>query len=665
MTTARIIFSMILCGLLQSTFAVEQPAMVKKVINGELKEAKASWWGFDPEDSTSALQNAINSRVPKLIVDNVGKTWITNKLTAVSNQEIVFEKGVVVEAKRGEFKSKTATLFTISGKENVTLRGGEGVILRMHRADYDNPELYEKAEWRHALAIFSSKNINIFGLTLALSGGDGIYLGVSKEGVTNENIHIKNVVCDQNYRQGISVISAKNLLIEDSIMKNTGGTPPAAGIDFEPNRPSEQLVNCVMRNCLTENNEGIGFDYYLPNLHADSVPASLRLENCISRGDRTSFSLTTANSEAEMLHGKFDIVHCRFEKARMNAIKIGRKPVNGLSVRFRDCVVVSPGVENKRMIPLVVTAVAGGKQAIGGVDFGNLTLLDDVDRPFLDYYDCFGIGGNITVKGTIVLQRQGRKETYKLTPEWMQKNFPQVLTENIPALSLEGKTFIPAEMSGVPAASLSYSLRSQGTLAVWAAAGEVVDLTLEYAQVGNYGGSFMKLKGLSPTGKNVKLDKIPFKETKTVRFTAAETGLYQMGLNIGSNRCVVLGSSKPVALSGVDKAIHFITAAGDFYFLVPAGTKRFGLLFYGDGTSEGIRATIFNAAGEQIWDQDEITRPKMFAYEKVTEKDEVWKVLLRKPTGIVCEDNYVDFRGIPPFFARDPRALLRVVPKKN
>ncbi|HPO38138.1 MAG TPA: hypothetical protein PL176_09030, partial [Kiritimatiellia bacterium] len=62
---------------------------VARVMDGTLKEARASWWGFDPQESTAALQAAIRSRVPRLIVDNMGAPWITDRLTGVSDQEIV------------------------------------------------------------------------------------------------------------------------------------------------------------------------------------------------------------------------------------------------------------------------------------------------------------------------------------------------------------------------------------------------------------------------------------------------------------------------------------------------------------------------------------------------------------------------------------------------
>ena len=64
---------------------------IAQVKAGTLKTANASWWGFDKDDATDCLQNAINSGVPKLIVDNTGSDWIINKpLTLVSNQEIDF-----------------------------------------------------------------------------------------------------------------------------------------------------------------------------------------------------------------------------------------------------------------------------------------------------------------------------------------------------------------------------------------------------------------------------------------------------------------------------------------------------------------------------------------------------------------------------------------------
>ena len=132
-------------GVTLATAQQADPAKVAQVAAGTLTEARVSWWGFNPADSTAFLQQAINSKVPKLIVDKMPSPWYTNKLTAVSNQEIIFEEGVELVALKGQFHGLTDALIRISRQENVTLRGlGKGATLRMHKADY-HTDAYKKS----------------------------------------------------------------------------------------------------------------------------------------------------------------------------------------------------------------------------------------------------------------------------------------------------------------------------------------------------------------------------------------------------------------------------------------------------------------------------------------------------------------------------------------
>ncbi len=641
-----------------------RPDLVAKVRAGRIKQAKASWWGFDPEDSTAILQAAIDSHVPKLIVDNPGKPWITRPLFAVSNQEILFEKGVVIEAKRGEFKGGNDSLFTIKEKHDVTLRG-YGATLRMHREDYANPKLYSKAEWRMVLNILSSKNINVYGLTLALSGGDGIYLGVSKPGVPPENVLIKDVICDRNYRQGISVISARHLRIENTIMRDTAGTPPAAGIDFEPNGPSEELVDCVMRNCVSERNHGCGYAFYLPNLHADSAPISIRLENCISRGgNSTDLAFTTGNTVEKAVHGDFTAVGCRFEHSRGVAIAINDKPVGGVRMQFRHCVIDSPAKDKPNLPPISIMTRAGARRSIGDIDFGDLLVIDPVDRPFLDFYDWLGGAGALSIRGTVTLRHGDRQQVIRITPEWMKKHFPPRNLVHIPPLSMAGKRLAPAVPNAAPAHRPSrFFLRNSGTLVFEARKGQPVSFTVRYAQVGHYAGRPLAPELTTPAGKTVRLPAVPFQKTATIRFQARADGLYRLRLEPGANRIGILAASCPFAVSGETGEIHFIGPAGDLYFLVPAGARRFGVLLHGEGRAEGVRATIFDPSGKQVWAKKCIILPEMFAPKRTPpRRDEVWRIRLQAPAGVTCEDNYLDLRGIPPFVSPDPRGLLKPVP---
>jgi len=65
------------------------------------------------------------------------------------------------------------------------------------------------------------------GLTLRDTGETASYVAGGGKLNHSRDIHIKDVVCDNNYRQGISVISVDGLLVEDSRFNNTWGTPPS------------------------------------------------------------------------------------------------------------------------------------------------------------------------------------------------------------------------------------------------------------------------------------------------------------------------------------------------------------------------------------------------------------------------------------------------------
>jgi hypothetical protein len=321
--------------------------MVARVVSGELQEAKASWWGFDAEDSTRFLQAAINSKVPRLIVDQQISAWITGPLELVGDQEIVFEDGVELLAKAGLFLGKGDTLLTASNKKNLKLVGlGKGAVLRMRKSDY-HAEPYQKSEHRHGISLKSVENITVENLSIVSSGGDGIYLGVATRGVPCKNVTIRKVVCDDNNRQGISVISADKLLVEDCVLKNTRGTPPAAGIDFEPNGPDEQLTDCVMRRCLVENNGGSGIQLYLIYIEESPTPISVRFEDCVVRGSVDAgfiFSVYTPyDIPDDQLKGSCEVIGCRFENNDYAGIIIDAKRAGLSTVVLKDTTVLNCG----------------------------------------------------------------------------------------------------------------------------------------------------------------------------------------------------------------------------------------------------------------------------------------------------------------------------------
>ena len=353
------------------------PEAVAEVLAGKRTEANAAWWGFDPEDSTEYLQAAINSGASRVIIPNMGQDWVVRPIFLRSNLELVFEPGVVVTAKKGEYHGTNDSVFTARDVENLVLRG-YGATIRMHKEDYMSPA-YRKAEWRMALNIRSSKNVQILGLTLKSTGGDGIYLG---RGSTpyNENIVIRDVIADDNYRQGISVITVKGLLIENSVFKNTGGTPPMAGIDFEPNNPDEKLEDIVIRNTVFENNEGAGILLAPQNLRSDAR-ISILMENILVRGNSYGVYISGGRTD-NYPGGEVIIRNCIIEYSQNNGIRV-IKEGDELKVTFENCVLHNVATGASTDLRVSAPVYLSAASSMGGVTFNNVAVFDEVERPVI------------------------------------------------------------------------------------------------------------------------------------------------------------------------------------------------------------------------------------------------------------------------------------------
>ena len=359
------------------------PQAVEEVLSGVRTSANTAWWGFDADDATECLQAAIDSGARRLVVPYMGTPWIVRPLTLRSGQDIEFEPGVLVLAKKGEFKGRGDSLFTAADQSDVVLRG-YGATLRMRKQDY-MAEPYEKAEWRMAIALRGCSRGRIEGLRLESSGGDGIYLGTTSAQPYCEDIVIRDVVCHDNHRQGISVISAVNLLIENCILSNTGGTAPRAGIDLEPNHSREKLVNCVIRNCIMEDNEGPGILAYLRPLSRESEPISVLFENCLVRGGDSEGMVVGAWKDDGPM-GLVEFRNCTAEDTGESCARVYDKSADVGRVRFVNCSWKNPFTRDDPP-PLekqaaVVVAAPRPQLATrpGGVEFVGCHVYDDVDR---------------------------------------------------------------------------------------------------------------------------------------------------------------------------------------------------------------------------------------------------------------------------------------------
>jgi len=120
-------------------------------------------------------------------------------------------------------------------------------------------------EWGMGINIISSSNISIYNPEITNCWGDGIYVsGISTK--ESESIFIKGGLLDNNRRNGISIISGKNINISNINISNTYGTLPMAGIDIEPNENGNTLEKINLNKITTFNNGDAGIAVILLNM---------------------------------------------------------------------------------------------------------------------------------------------------------------------------------------------------------------------------------------------------------------------------------------------------------------------------------------------------------------------------------------------------------------
>ena len=565
-----------------------RPDLVAQVAAGTCREARVSWWGFDAEDSTRFLQAAIDSGVPRLIVDKMPTPWYTLPLQGAGNQTLVFEDGAEICAKRHAFAAKGACLLTYAGKSNVVLEGAG--TLRMWHQDY-MAEPYEKSEWRHALSLLSCSNVVVKGMSFVDSGGDGIYLGVRGPVRKNVDVVICDVVCRDNHRQGISVISAENLLIENTQLLTTHGTAPQAGIDFEPNPPQEVLKNCVMRNCRAEGNAGAGFTTWAGQLNTASEPVDLRFENCTSTDDALSFGYA----------GRFGA------EVPARVTRVGGRfahPAKGVAVRIRESI----------MSPMTVSV-------------SDSTIVTN------------GANGPVTVA---------------MDAAWLQENLPLVSdpADLLTPVKLDFAQARPQDAHPGELRPLApLRLRGRSTYLVYAETARTLHFRGRQIRVGRYDLAQHPLRVHDASGRLVSTVPMPGGNGQACAGGVPATGFSRLEVEAGKGAFLLEQADAIVAVDGTTDTVNLIASVGSLWFRVPDRVARFHLLAAGEG-DERVTVSLFDPAGTRAWHRADLGNAART--KQMDPAPGLWRLDVARPSSGPFEDSLYGLAGIPAVFFRDP-----------
>lgn len=345
----------------------------------------ASSFGFDPVDSTAALQAALDSAADVVVIDNVGADWITRPLfLRRSNVTVVVEEGVTVRAKVGGFPNLLDSLLTVDAQTNVTIIG-YGATFAMNKPEYTT------GEWRMTLLLRSVSDTVIEGLTLRDSGGDGVYLGVSSTNSLryNQRVVLRNLVCDNHRRNALSVISADDLLIEGCAFTNADGTAPRSGVDFEPNHPSERISNVVMRDCALIGNWSCQLVFALMKLNSTSAPTSILVQRCLMDDQPGGSPVVMYNGSGDAdPGGTVEIRDCLVKTVTgSGSLGVYRKSSAGTQLTLTRTVFWNWGNQFLVNRPIIISAdkstITNPIVNYGGVTFNDCAIITDQDPPLI------------------------------------------------------------------------------------------------------------------------------------------------------------------------------------------------------------------------------------------------------------------------------------------
>lgn len=626
---------------------------IAQVTSGAVKTAYASWWGFDSADFTANLQNAINSRVPTLIIDKESSSWIVGKtLRLVSNQKIVLSDGAVIEAKKGEFHGKNDALMGGGELENITIEGsGNGTgTLQMQRTDYNNPDLYAHSEWRHGISLRDCKNITLRNFNITATGGDGLYLGASHEGY-NDNVLVEKMNFDNNYRQGISIISAQNFTVRDCWFTNTKGTPPEDGIDFEPNHAGQRLINCLVDKSTFINNAGGGVGLYTVKMDKTTRPISITVNNCQFQGNQYGVGGTASRNPGNSVTGEMTFNNCHFDH---DTILLQDTMASSVHFVVNNCTLDFRNLQSssKSQVPILLRTDPRSENVIlGGVTFNNVTILADKKiQPFKAVLVSPTVITD-TITGDIYLDIDNKKTKFDLASYLNNQRAAMKTLASLKPASINLKDLHALAKGGAREGNSQFFARRRFIFLQYAKKGQKVTVNVA---VTNYDHKKTPILLLDPSGKTLQtvtpdLDDKPV----PITFTAQETGFYQVKRALNFSQQVDVTSDAPGNGYLVNDDLSFLPVSGKLYFEVPAGVATFTI---GAATPDGADVALLDSQGKEVQRQNNIQGIHLFtATRKDASQSQIWSLEVSNVVKGLVVDMY---EPLVPVVSTNPHTLL-------
>lgn len=232
---------------------------LKLQYNGRFTSRQFGAKGDNTTDDTTSIQNFIIAARSQGGNSVEGK-WVkgTYKLTAAltigTNQYLVFDPGTVINFLPAD--PANTTLFTMAAQTNVNLIGNGATI-------NGSQTTVSSTGSGDAFFIYGTKGVKISGFNINTMATDGVTVTGDNTGSgPATNVILENLIVNGSARNGLSIISARNLLVLGGQYSGSTGSVsgPWAGIDIEPNGDSF-IDNVNLVGVSTSGNAGAGIQF--------------------------------------------------------------------------------------------------------------------------------------------------------------------------------------------------------------------------------------------------------------------------------------------------------------------------------------------------------------------------------------------------------------------
>ncbi|ATA89096.1 hypothetical protein CGC58_04810 [Capnocytophaga stomatis] len=289
-------------------------------------------------DFRTFFQNVVRAYNNVLIKDGTYEIELVNGFGVFpkNGSTITFEKNAKIKVKPNSLE--VYSVIDLRGKKDITL-----INPNLEGDKYTH--LGKTGQWGFGIHVANCKNIVIKNAYVTKFWGDGIYLR------NCENVKIYKPYLPDNRRQGLSILSGKDIEIHDLVAEDTGGQNPGYGIDIEPDWNGDSVTGLRIYRPIVRNN-GNG-TYYTGGINLSTHKSH------ILKPEKTTFSYSyfeidifdpifegdalMISAYTNYVKGHIKIYNPTFYKAKNTAVYIHNHQSDNFTTeiinpKFIDCV---------------------------------------------------------------------------------------------------------------------------------------------------------------------------------------------------------------------------------------------------------------------------------------------------------------------------------------